>query len=78
MEYTLFQVKPTCDSVYTTPEPTEDPTSPKAKRIRPTSRAAKLRTDKDDSEADDTPGAPGFLFSSPTTPGSDSIQKMGK
>ena len=27
---------------------------------------------------DGTSGAPGFLFPGPTTPGSDSIQKMGK
>jgi len=49
-----------------------------AKKICPTSRAENLQTDEDNSETDETPSIPNFLFSSSTTPGSDLIQQMGK
>ena len=67
---------------HTTTEATEDPTTPKAKRVRPTSRAedSPMNTDmdEDDSEKEENPGIPRFLFSGTTTQGSDSIQRMDK
>ena len=67
---------------HTTTEATEDPTTPKAKRVRPTSRAkdSPMNTDmdKDDSEKEENPGIPRFLFSGTATQGSDSIQRMDK
>jgi len=67
---------------HTTTEATEDPTTPKAKRVRPTSRAkdSPMNTDmdKDDSEKEENPGIPRFLFSGTATRGSDSIQRMDK
>jgi len=65
-------------NLHDSPEPTEDPTIPKAKRVCPTSRAENLQTDKDNSEMDKTPGIPNFLFLGPTTPSLNSIQQMGK
>jgi len=66
------------DNLHDSPEPTEDPTTPKAKRVCPTFRAENLQTDENNSKTDETPSIPNFLFSSPTTPSSDSIQQMGK
>jgi len=67
---------------HTTTEATEDPTTPKAKRVRPTSRAkdSPMNTDmdKDDSEKEENPGIPRFLFSGTATQGSDFIQRMDK
>ena len=65
-------------NLHDSPEPTEDPTIPKAKRVCPTSRAKNLQTDKDNSEMDKTPGIPNFLFLGPTTPSLNSIQQIGK
>ena len=66
------------DNPHDSPEPTEDPTTPKAKRVCPTFRAENLQTDEDNCETDETPSIPNLLFSSSTTPSSDSIQQMGK
>jgi len=58
--------------------PTEDLTTPKAKRVHPISRAENLQTDEDNSETDETFSIHNFLFSSSTTSGSDSIGKLKK
>jgi len=42
------------DNPHDSPEPTEDPTTPKAKRVCPTSRAENLQKDEDNSETDET------------------------
>jgi len=56
---------------YTTTEATEDPTTPKAKRVHPTSRAKNslMNTDidEDNSEKEKNPGIPRFLFSGTAT-----------
>jgi len=59
------------------PEPTEDPTTPKAKGVCPTFRAENLQTDEDNSEIDEIPSIPNFLFSSSTIPGSVSQTSFG-
>ena len=67
---------------HTTPETTEDPTTPKAKRVRPVSRAEDnpmdTDMDEDNSEKEENPGVSSFLLSGPVTQSSDSIQKMDK
>ena len=68
---------PTGGQPHDSPEPPEDPTTPKAKRVCPISRAENFQTDED-SETDETPSIHNFLFSSSTTPSSDSIQQMDK
>jgi len=56
---------------HTTTEATKDPTTPKAKRVCPTSRAenSPMNTDinKDNSEKEKNPGIPRFLFSGTVT-----------
>jgi len=64
------------DNPYDFPKPTENPTTPKAKKVCPTFRAENLQINEDNSETDETPSIPNFLFSSSTTPSSDSIQQM--
>ena len=67
---------------HTTTEATEDPTTPKTKRVHPTSRAedSLMNTDmnEDNLEKEENPGIPRFLFSGTATQGSDSIQRMDK
>jgi len=64
---------------HTTPE---DPTTPKAKRVCPASRAEdspmNIDTDEGDSEKEKNLGIPSFLFSGPVTQSLDSIQRMDK
>jgi len=65
-----------------TTEATENPITSKAKRVCPTSRAedSPMNTDmdEDDSEKEENPGIPRFLFSGIATQGSDFIQRMDK
>jgi len=67
---------------HTTPETTEDPTTLKAKRVHPVSRAEDnpmdTDIDEDNSEKEENPGVPNSLFSGPVTQSSDSIQKINK